>query len=101
MTQEMTNLTEIYDFGRAFKISIASLIRPNPLTYIQDKLPLKMIRVNPKEDIKHKQEFDYIMNYITQSTSSSKVSKAEKYDFEVSNIFRISEQELTREEEDK
>ena len=56
-----------------------------------------MIRVNPKEDIKHKQEFDYIMNYISQSTASSKISKGEKYDFEVSNIFRISEQDVPRE----
>ena len=39
---EFEKLAEIYDFSRAFKISMASLLQHNPISYIKDILPIKL-----------------------------------------------------------
>jgi hypothetical protein len=38
----MENLAELYDFSRAFKLSISSLLQKSPLAYIEDMLPIKL-----------------------------------------------------------
>jgi hypothetical protein len=49
--QERDKLSEIYDFGKAFKISMASLLQRDPLSYIADILPIKIKRINEPLDI--------------------------------------------------
>ena len=36
INSELENLKEIYDFSRAFKICMSSIIQKNPLSYVQD-----------------------------------------------------------------
>ncbi len=48
---EMEKLAEIYDFGKAFKISMASLLQKDPLSYVQDVLPIKIKRITEPANI--------------------------------------------------
>jgi hypothetical protein len=48
---EFEKLAEIYDFSRAFKISMASLLQHDPINYIKDILPIKLKKISEPKNI--------------------------------------------------
>lgn len=93
--REIEKLREIYDFGRAFKISMASLIQRNPLSYVKDMLPIKIRALS--NEVNMNQEFIMLMRYINQSMLNRK--DQQQNNFVVSNIFKLSDSEIYEKED--
>ena len=92
MNSEIEKLSEIYDFGSVIKLSLASLLQPNPLQYCQDMLPIKMKPLKSDNS-----NYKMIMNYLNSSLTFDGDNKCHF----VKDIIEINEDSIYTENENK